>query len=471
MTTRVDIPVSGPTKQDRSIQVSPQRSINMYASVKTPGSKSDLVMYSHPGRIRTTIAGIGPIRSNGFRWKGNLYWVSGAELYKQDQYDGVTLVGTLLTSGTRVVITGGRTKLALVDGTYGYHSDGTTLTQITDPDFVSNPTHIKYMDGYFVANDSSTDDWGISASEDPSDWDGLDFAVANVKPDRGIAVETQGRDLLLVGEETTQAYFNSGNADFPFDPYPGAIPWGADAPYSVASSSLGVFMLATNEDGDRAIVRIADRQVQVISDEDLAWQINQFSATTDAVGWVRRQGGLSFYEIVFPAAGRTYSYSIDHQFWSELTRDANNRFRGIGYGSLMNRCFVGDYADGKIFELDFDTHTDDDEIMLRTRRTRVIHNKGFLMSFRRLILEPAAGVGLITGQGDDPMVMMKYSIDGGRTWSSELWRSLGEIGRPETQPVWNNLGAGRDWVFEFSVSDPVVFSMMNLYADVDVGRQ
>jgi hypothetical protein len=102
--------------------------------------------------------------------------------------------------------------------------------------------------------------------------------------------------------------------------------------------------------------------------------------------------------------------------------------------------------------------------------TSVVHKNGLNMSFRQIILDADAGVGLITGQGSDPQVMMRYSPDGGHTWSSELSTTLGAIGEFNTKPSWNNLGDSRNMVFEFACSDPVAFNLIGLHADIQVGK-
>ena len=467
---RIELPLSGPSKQDRNIQVSSQMSINMYPAIKDPGAKSDLVMYSHPGLLRKTTIGLGPIRSNALRWKSNLYWISGSSVYKQDSTGTYTLLtGSLLTSGSRVVMDGGRTYFMITDGTYGYYCDGTTVTRITDADFPT-PTHVAYIDGYFVVNDLDTDNFYINTTtEDPTAWAALDFATANARPDAILGHIVNGKDLYVIGDESTQIYFNSNNADFPFDSYPGAMPVGIEAAYSLVSGSMGVFFLATNYEGDKAIVRIQGHSVSVISDQELAWQINDYTTTSDAYAWVRRQAGMTFYEITFPAAGKTWSYNIDHGLWSQLKSYGLTRFRGAGYGSLGSSAFIGDYSDGRIYQLDFDTYKDDSQAYIRTRRTRIFHNKGLNMSYRSVMLDVDAGVGLITGQGSDPQVMMRYSPDGGHTWSSELWTTLGAIGEFNTKPVWNNLGDSRNMVLEYSCSDPVKFNLIGMTADIEVG--
>ena len=467
---RISIPLNGPSRQDRAIQCNSQRSVNMYPAFKQGDAKAELVSYSHPGLLYTTIAGLGPHRCNPVRFKSKLWWVSGSELYSMDNTGLLSLIGTLTTSGSRVVMAPGRNYLVMVDGTNGYYTDGTTLTQITFG-FTITPTHVAYLDGYFPVNDSDSDDFYINTTtEDPTIWSSLDFEAASAHPDKTLAEAVHGKDLYMLGEETTQPYFNSGNADFPFQSYPGAIPIGIGAAHSAVSSSHGLIFLAIAE-GDKFIAKVNGGQYGVISDEELTWQINQLSTTSDAIAWVRRQGGNTFYEITFPSSARTWSINLDANFQvSELKSYGLNRFRGSAYGYLDGKAYIGDYSNGNIYELDFDTYTDNTHSFIRKRITRVFHKDGFALTFRNIILDAEAGVGLITGQGSDPQVMMRYSVDGGRTWSSDLWRSLGAIGVPETKPQWTNLGMGNDWVFEFSCSDPVKFNLFNLFADIDVGR-
>lgn len=469
---RVTLPLNGPTKQDRAVQANSQRSINMFPAFRQGDAKSDLVLYAQPGLIKRAIVGIGSHRCNPVKFNDKLWWISGDELYSQDTSNTFTLVGTLLTSSSRVVMAPGRNYLVMVDGTYGYYTDGTTLTRITDAQFPSGPTHVAYLDGFFPVNQATTDDFWINElTEDPASWLALDFATASASPDKTLALAVNGKDLYILGEETTQVYFNSGNADFPFETYPGAMPIGIGAAYSVVRCSLGLIWLSNSAEGGKSVVMANGGQFKQISDEELTWQINALTTTTDAIAWVRKQGGASFYEITFPAEGRTWTINLDANYQaSELKSYGLERFRGSCYGNLNGKAFVGDYANGNVYELDFDTHTDDTNSFIRKRITRVYHKDGLSLSFRSLTLDSEAGVGLITGQGSDPQVMFRYSWDGGRSWSSDLWRSLGAIGQPEYKPSWNNLGMGNDWVFEFSCSDPIKFNLFNLFADIQIGR-
>jgi hypothetical protein len=68
---------------------------------------------------------------------------------------------------------------------------------------------------------------------------------------------------------------------------------------------------------------------------------------------------------------------------------------------------------------------------------------------------------LVSGQGSDPQAMLRWSNDGGSTWSSEHWVSIGAIGQYRNRAIWRRLGMARDRVFEVVVSDPVYAAVIS----------
>ena len=66
-------------------------------------------------------------------------------------------------------------------------------------------------------------------------------------------------------------------------------------------------------------------------------------------------------------------------------------------------------------------------------------------------------------EGADPQVMLRWSDDGGHTWSNEHWRSMGLLGRSQTRVIWRRLGMTnklRDRVYEVSGTAPVKVAIM-----------
>jgi hypothetical protein len=66
-------------------------------------------------------------------------------------------------------------------------------------------------------------------------------------------------------------------------------------------------------------------------------------------------------------------------------------------------------------------------------------------------------------QRDNPQVMLRWSDDGGHTWSNEHWAGLGRVGEYDRRVVWRRLGMTlklRDRVYEISGADPVKIAIM-----------
>ena len=69
-----------------------------------------------------------------------------------------------------------------------------------------------------------------------------------------------------------------------------------------------------------------------------------------------------------------------------------------------------------------------------------------------------------------PQVMLRWSDDGGVTWSHEHWLSAGVAGAYDQRLVWRRLGRGRDRVFELTMSDPVAWRLVNAFIRASAGR-
>lgn len=105
----------------------------------------------------------------------------------------------------------------------------------------------------------------------------------------------------------------------------------------------------------------------------------------------------------------------------------------------------------------------------RVRRLPHLSPNQVRQFFQRFQLDVETGVGLGRGQGADPLVCLRWSDDGGYTWSHEHWVSAGEMGEYSRRAIWRRLGHSRDRVFEVSVSDPVAWRILDAYLDVTLG--
>jgi hypothetical protein len=108
--------------------------------------------------------------------------------------------------------------------------------------------------------------------------------------------------------------------------------------------------------------------------------------------------------------------------------------------------------------------------MRRLRRAPHLSNEGKRITFDKFQLDLETGLGIADGQGEDPQIMLRWSDDGGQTWSSEHWVSAGPQGEYKTRAIWRRLGQARDRVFEVTMTDPIPWRLIGSWIDVRMGR-
>ena len=106
------------------------------------------------------------------------------------------------------------------------------------------------------------------------------------------------------------------------------------------------------------------------------------------------------------------------------------------------------------------------EVMLTESGDKLVQEDGGKLV---LIIGVATGgkllveTGLPTATAIDPQVMLRWSDDGGHTWSNEHWRSMGLTGQWGRRVIWRRLGMTlklRDRVYEVSGTDPIKIAIM-----------
>jgi hypothetical protein len=174
--------------------------------------------------------------------------------------------------------------------------------------------------------------------------------------------------------------------------------------------------------------------------------------------------------LTFPTAGKTWVYDVSTGLWHERayrnpSLNTLTRWRPSCHLFFGGMNLVGDYENGNIYELRMDVYTDNGDPILRQRRTQGTSADGKRVFYGPLTVDMETGVGLTLGQGSDPLLMLRYSNDGGHTWSNEKTRSMGGVGEYGARVRFGPSGAGRNRVWEVSLTDPVKFALLG--ADVD----
>jgi hypothetical protein len=459
------------TYKSPSTPLSAQRAVNCFAEAQPKDAKSSVVLYGCPGIEEFTTCGDGPVRGMHVM-DGVLYVVSGQRLYSVSELGVATDIGGDITGSDIVVMDDNGSELVIVNGTNGYlYSTTLGFVLISDTDFNAANT-VTFFDQRFVFDWKNTNKFFSSDALAGSSFTATAFASAETRPDDVLAVILNKQVLLVCGSDSIEPWQDVGAANFPFERVPGAvIERGIASAHAICKADNSAFFMGD----DRIFYRLDGLSLTRVSTFALEhlWEAHLdlrelfcFSYT-----WM----GHKFVVVTFPISGVTYEFDIATGLWHERESwDENNRSLGRWRinceVSAYNKQLMGDSISGKIGYLHHHVHTEFGNVMQMLAVSPPIHSDRKRVFIPRFEMDIESGVGEETGQGSDPQVMLRYSKDGGKTWSArQLWRTMGAAGAYNTRMRWLNLGNAREWVFEITISDPVIRSVIAAHADITVG--
>jgi hypothetical protein len=406
----------------------------------------------------------------------DLYLAIGANIVKISSTGVVTLLGTIGTTAGNVFMASNGTEILIVDSTTNGHlitiATG-VIADITDSDF-PDASSCTFMDGYFIVTKDVTGEIYISGLYDGTAWDPLDYATAEGAPDEALRVFSVNNTLWIFGTLTTEVFYNTGATDFPFARINGVLlDKGLGASASVVLIDSQFYLLSN----DMEVLRTNGYQFEKISTIHIDKAIQDYSTISDAIGYEYKMDGHTFYVLTFPTADKTFVFDVSTGFWHEWSSYKTTgvatfgRHRGA-IGFYCNRKYiVGDYANGKLYELDMDVHLDDIDLIKRTRRAQTISKDRKKIAFHSIDIEFETGVGLSgSGSGSDPQVGLTWSDDGGNTWATVQYRDLGASADYSVKQKWHRLGMAKNRIFELTMYEPVKFVLIGASAELEEMR-
>lgn len=475
---RTKIPFVGPSSPLRSINAGAERSLNCYVEMNNASPRAPIALYGTPGTVRkATLPKLGIrncITEGGYTW-----WVASDTVYRMNTAYVVTTLGAIGTTTGEIGLVSNGSQLLIVDGVAGWIVDvaAATLTQIIDPDFPNGVTRAAYQDGFFlVTGDGSGRFYMCELPNSGSAWNGLDFASAEGSPDNTVGIISDHREVWLFGSDSAEVYVNTG-AEFPFQRSGNAfIEHGCAAAGTIAKADNTVFWLGTDSRGSGIVWR-ADGYTPIrVSTHGLESEFATYSTISDATAFTYQQEGHIFYVLHFPTASKTWVFDAATQAWGERayrhpSTGVISRWRPNCMCFINGEHLVGDYETGAIYKLDLNTYTDDGAPILRLRATSALESAQTRLFFSSLQIDMETGVGLTTGQGSAPLLMLRYSNDGGHTWSNEKTSNIGAVGQYGQRAKYTRLGNGRNRVWEISMTDPVKFAVFGAVLESEQGTE
>lgn len=447
---------SGSYKLGESAHFSAQRMVNAYLEASPPGSESPYYVRERYGIA--TDRTVGTLHRGACVVRGVLYVVSGTKAYRVPPAGAAVELGTVPGTG-RVMVKGDETNVAFLADRRWYVWNGSTFAEVSDPDAPASDW-ADYLDGYYIGSDHGTGQFFISDNRDPTSWSPLEFASAEKYPDDVVTGIVDHSELLLFGTESGQGYYNSGNADFPFEPVISAT-WEvgiasvhARAKFDNSVAFVGADFVVYRLNGYQP-VRISSHSVEVrlrnATDKDFvchSWQ---------EAGHPFLSVGNSEFTFVFDGAT---------QLWHERESYGYAYWLPQFVVPAYNKLYVGDSLSGRLGVLTGDVATDWDGVMRSSATCPPVSddNKRTIHSRLELVFEAGQGT-----YGSEAQVMLRWSDDRGRTWSNEHWRSLGSLGQYTKRAVWNRLGISRGRIYEWAISDGVRRTLIGATLETEAG--
>jgi hypothetical protein len=457
----ISIPFIGPAYTARSTNYSAQRCVNLYLESgkgKAPGQ-----LLGTPGLTAPWITLTGTsVRGMYLVDSDTAIMVCGGNVYKVTSAAVATNIGSVPDDGKQVQITSDGTNYVIYSAGSLY---SVTLAGAASTFIRSGIGSVDFIDDHFVATESSTGNY-IWSDIISTNFDGNSQAT-NGSPDIMIGCKVARRTIYFFGSRSLEQWYDSGGVDNPFSRIDGAFfEVGCIAKDSIAEMD-SVFWLGGDEKGAGSVWMMEGGAPRRISTPAIEYAIAQWPDMTDAYAFTYAQENHSFYVLSSVSGNETWAYDISTGEWHQRAWLAPNgeldRIRPFCHLYFAGKHLVGDWQNGNVYEYDLDTYSDNGNPIPAIRTCGTIQNGLEMQRNMSFQLDMDTGVGLSTGQGSDPQAMLRFSTDGGKTWSNELWRSFGKIGEYSRRCVWRRVGGGRRMVFDVKITDPVKRAITGAY--------
>ena len=458
---------TGGTYQSRSRSVSSQLTLNMYQHYNELG-KDPYVLYSFPGQKYVSEV-TGSVDRNKYNMNEVLYSVVDNKLYSTDSA-GFSIALGIVTGSGRCIFAGDGDNLVIVcDRVYVYTVSNGIFQENTNVNLV-NVLSVTILKSQFIY---TTEDLSfISSPNDPFTVSGLNAIGAESSPDKLVRDYAFNQTLYRFGVRTTEPWYFSGVGSPPIDVIEGQqFSVGLAATNSVANTDKALYWLGD----DKAIYRVSGNIEERISDDGISNAIELMSKIDDAYGYTFTLQGLDFYFIAFPSENKSFilNEQLGKNGWGTLSStNYDSIYSGTSSISIYGKTYIG--AGGKLFTLELDEYTQDSDTMLRQRIGLPITRKnmgqsgikGRAVMLSRIEFVIEQGIGLITGQGENPRMLLELSTDGGRSYAHSQWVRLGRMGEHTLNVQADMMIVGDEIVPKITLSDPVPLTISSVLIDI-----
>ena len=446
----------GPSYYLRDAKTAVQRAVNLYMmQVEGLGEDSPVVLESAPGL--EFVADLGAEIRGLRNADGRFFVAAGAALKEMSAAEVFTDIGTLSTSSGFVSMANGTGQLAAVDGgtLYVLNLDTGAFAAVT-ADGWRGSNSVSFLDGYFIFSEPGTEQFYISAIDDASSLDALDFTSTDRQPDKIVAHLVTKAEAYFLGGRSTEIWVNSGGTDFPLARYQGTpIDVGCVGPRAAVAAADSVVFVGVTERGGPYVYLLAGYQPVRISTQAVEQWLERSTDISQARCWTYQEAGSEFVAFNAPGLESTWVWDAATKQWHERADFVDGDFQPFRIEHVAY--FNGKhYAAGgsKLYRMSRAYHSLAGDVLCRERTWPHLLGSN---------LEPVSYRGLevrcTTGDATPGNITLEISNDGGQVFTAGPYiRSLGEVGQRNQVVRWGPLGTcpkGGSRVFRLRCTDAV----------------
>jgi hypothetical protein len=396
-----------------------------------------------------------------------MYVVSGGSLYAVDSTPSATLLGSVgaVPTPSEIDIDTNVDSVVGVNPPDAYYYDGSTFGQITDSDFTDRGAgDVEFIDNFMAFREPDSGRWFVADLSSVTSFDALNFATAEGSPDTLVGMKSDHDQMLLFGERTVEIWQNTGVSGFPFERVSnGLVEQGCLNGRTVAKADQSVFWVAED-----FTVRRLDGVTPVRVSTHAIEQWLRSVTTLSLRGYSYVQEGHVFYVLTAPEGA--FFFDITTQLWAERQSYGYDTWRWGWPTAFAGNVVVGSTTRNVLATLDPEVYAELGDTQRAEWTYQPVVADGARAYHDRLEMVFESGVGLTSGQGSDPEVMLSLSDDGGQTWLALPNKKIGKIGQYRNRCVWHGLGSSRQRVYRAAVSDPVKLFLTDTLLEVRMGR-
>jgi hypothetical protein len=390
-----------------------------------------------------------------FTFNGVLHAVRDDELMRIDSAGTASVLGTIGSAGGPVDMVQMLTQLVIGDGAQLYVWDGSSITTISD--YVLGDS-LAFVDQRVLFPLRGTQKFQWTGLGDATQIDALDFASAEGSPDRLVAIVSNLRELLLLGETSGEVWLSVGGSEAFARSEAEFLQVGCAAARSALLVGDTPMWLGRDADGQAQVYAGRGQRVSTRAIEERFEGID----VANARAYTYSDGGSRFYCLNVPNVDTTLCFDLTFKEWherAELVAGAYAPWRPTCHAFAYGKHYFG-AADGKIYRLDAGAHDFAGSVKVRDRIAPVISSP----DMRKL---KYSRFDLLSERGFGGAVMLRFSDDNGATWSAWRTDSAGAVGEYRERVRFNRLGSARDRVFQVRATDAVPFNPVAANVEVE----